>query len=174
MRLLFLFALILAGCGLDSITTKEENLIGDVPAEKYYRQFLYKKDEGEALPYRYLSQSLTKIRTISDKENLYFTSSLYMQADGRYVLDYEEAQGNEVDGMLTTKPVFRKRLEGKWSVDKTALVIENVGRGAGLKYNEEDTVALVITSPIHDTAVKDKSAVYYYTQSNKGMPPKFQ
>lgn len=171
-----IFALLISGCGTPATSShipvaQEEHRIGGMLAKDYYRQFLYRKIDDDQLPFKYLSNSFTKLKKIDAKNNLYFNASLYLLGEGKYVFDYQEVVGETgSDGMMTTKPVFKKRIHGNWQVSEVALLVDGVGQGAGFTYNEKETLNLKFDRAFHAPELKEKSDWFHYTSSNQGMP----
>lgn len=163
------------GCGAkvgpsEDPIVREERFINGKPVADYYRQFLYRKVDNEALPFRYLSNAFTKIKKIDDNKTLYFTASIFLLEDGTYVLDYEEAIGEKSDdGFITVTTDFKTRVKGAWRIEDLALVLDGIGKAAGFVKNEKDAIALKFEKVLHAPELNGTTDYFYYTSSNQGL-----
>lgn len=139
------------------------------PTDQYFRQFIYKKDSDKFSPYRFLTADDQKLRVEGEKTR-YANSRLFLLENGTYVLKYEEALGkpNSTGGMAGIID-FEQELRGTWKVDEMNLVISDVGTGAGLIYNDKETVALKFEHNIHSEGLNGKIAIMSYVHSNVGL-----
>jgi len=164
-----------AGCG-SSVSVgpqeeiREEKYINGKKVSEFYRQFLYKKVEGEDLPYRYLSNSFTKLKAIDAKKSLYFTASIFLLDGGQYVLDYSEATGEKSDdGFMSMTTTFTQRYKGTWAIDDMAIILDSHAKGVGFLSDEKDALSLTFKAPFNAPELKDKADVFYYTSSTQGL-----
>lgn len=168
----FIFIVIvgtLSSCGNVALESRSFK-IGDKTAEQYYRQFVYRNDGSGSLPYHYLSRGFSKLKKIDNKENLYYSASLFLREDGNFVLDYEEWQGEEPSGGMTSlRPVFRTRKRGAWRVSETSLVLDGVGNGSALDYNNQPSVVVKFGVPLNAPELKNQSALFSMVQANVGL-----
>lgn len=167
--------LLLAGCGSSASVSppapvEEGGYINGKKVADFYRQFQYRKIEGEDLPYRYLSNGYTKLKTIGPNKNLYFTANIFLLENGEYVLDYNEVTGEKSeDGFMTLTTVFTQRYKGRWKVDYIAIQLDSRIRGAGATVNEKDVLSLTFQEPFNAPELKDKADIFYYTSSTQGL-----
>lgn len=156
-------------------TPGSRNTYGTVngkPADQYYAQFYYKKEtDAEGRPrYRYLMANLLTRISKDESSALYFNGNLYLKEDGSYRFDYSEIVDQDLsDDVIGGPPHGQKVVQGKWKIEGTELVLTDLGKTSGMKYQEADAITLQFEKDILSPGLRGKYVFMTYGRSTSGI-----
>lgn len=169
--IIFLMALsLLSACSRNSNTHKDANarnrtvLVNEEKPTDYYNRFLYHTSgncRDYSLNYHYLNSQDITLTNMSNRKQMKIDLKVYLHKDKIYQADYQEREVSYVtnDG-YGYSVTFQKRISGTWKTTKEGqLVLENLGVGSPLKYNDRPAVLFKPTIDIHQPWFKSQSII---------------
>ena len=133
--------------GHSETVTRHFAPVGYESYEAYYNKFLFEPQECNPDKSRYYrfagSDGFSKIK--EDKEH-YFDVDLHLLKDGTYIVEIDFLLPAPQWGFNTMIVEKTEVQRGRWSVVEEKIVLENLGYGKALTYNDSPAIDLYLTN----------------------------
>lgn len=167
---LMFLVMALAGCARGSEgngkNTSEQRTVtvnGEKP-EDYYNRFLYRTSgycHDHSIYFQYLSSMGLVLDDSLDGKPMRAELEVFLNKDRTYQANYEERKVRYfTENGYGYDIVFRKQISSTWNISENGqLVLNGIGVGSALKYNDRPAVMLTASVDIHQSGLKGQNIV---------------